>query len=202
MVRWAAIRWLREQQDMLTGFPKTFAQLMAGSVLISTVALAPLPASTQTPGDVVVIGDSPREWSEFQSYWNQLLNLNAPAAPVQSGGPSLTQGEDPQVLAANLKKNLQVSKLRLDPIIRLNGSSMAAGSLTNKNKAAVTVSSINFEILDGSGKMIQTGSAAPQPSTLAPGQTVTFQEQLLTVPADGGYKIRLTSDPFVIQGGV
>ncbi|MGB7413595.1 MAG: FxLYD domain-containing protein [Thermosynechococcaceae cyanobacterium] len=187
---------------MLTGFPKTLTRLMVGSALMSTVALAPLFANAQTPGDVVVIGDSPREWSDFQSYWNQLINLNAPAAPAQSGSPALAGGEDPQLLAAKLKKNLQVSKLRLDPIIRLNGSSMSAGTLTNKNKESVTVSSINFEIVDGSGKLLQTGSAAPQPATLAPGQTVTFQEQLLTVPADGGYKIRLTNDPFVVQGGV
>ena len=189
---------------MLTGFPNILSRLMVGSVLVSTVALSPLTARAQTPGDVVVIGDSPNEWSDFRSYWNQLLDLNAPSAPetAASGGQSAVQGEDPAALAQKLKKNLRVSKLRLDPIIRLNGSSMAAGSLTNGNKKPVTVSSVNFEIIDSSGKLLQTGSAAPQPATLAPGQTVTFQQQLLTVPADGGYKIRLSSDAFAVQGGV
>lgn len=189
---------------MLTGFPNTLGRLLVGSVLISTVALAPQAARTQTPGDIVVIGNSPLEWSEFQSYWTQLLNLNAPSAPAETQSSSApgAQGEDPQVLAKKLKKNLRVSKLRLDPIIRLNGSSLAAGSLTNGNKEAVTVSSVNFEIVDSSGNLVQTGSAAPQPSTLAPGQTVTFQAELLTVPADAGHKIRLSSDAFVVQGGV
>lgn len=193
---------------MLTGFSNTFTRLMVGSVLVSTVALAPLVGRAQTAGDIVVIGDSPREWSQFQSYWNRLLNLSAPSAPAaapqsgQAGPSSLESAEDPQVLAQKLKKNLKVSKLRLDPIIRLNGSSMAAGSLTNKNKESVTVASINFEIVDDRGNLIQTGSASPQPTTLAPGQTVTFQRQLLTVPADAGYKIRLSGDPFVVQGGV
>ncbi len=177
---------------------------MVGSMLVSTVALIPQAARTQTPGDIVVIGDSPLEWSEFQSRWNQLLNLSAPSAPAasQSGGEPVAQGEDPQVLAKKLKKNLRVSNLRLDPIIRLNGSSVAAGSLTNGNKESVTVSSVNFEIIGDRGKLIQTGSASPQPSTLAPGQTVTFQAELLTVPADAGYKIKLSSDAFVVQGGV
>jgi hypothetical protein len=186
---------------MLTGFPTILSRLMVGSVLVSTVALAPQAARTQTPGDIVVIGDSPLEWSEFQSYWNQLLNLNGPSAPVeevQSSGGS----EDPQALAQKLKKNLRVSKLRLDPIIRLNGSSVAAGSLTNGNKESVTVASVNFEVIDTSGKLVQTGSAAPQPTTLAPGQTVTFQAELLTVPPDAGYTVRLSSDAFVVQGGV
>ncbi|PZD73937.1 hypothetical protein C1752_01754 [Acaryochloris thomasi RCC1774] len=188
---------------MLTGFPNILSRLLVGSVLVSTVALAPQAARTQTPGDIVVIGDSPLEWSEFQSYWTQLLNLNAPSAPAETQtAASGAQGEDPQALAKKLEKNLRVSKLRLDPIIRLNGSSLAAGSLTNGNKEAVTVASVNFEIIDSSGQLVQTGSAAPQPSTLAPGQTVTFQAELLTVPADAGYKIRLSSDAFVVQGGV
>jgi hypothetical protein len=187
---------------MLTGFPTILSRLMVGSMLVSTVALAPQAARTQTPGDIVVIGDSPLEWSEFQSYWNQLLNLNGPSAPVEVQSSSSSGSADPQALAQKLKKNLQVSKLRLEPIIRLNGSSVAAGSLTNGNKESVTVSSVNFEVIDASGKLVQTGSAAPQPATLAPGQTVTFQAELLTVPPDAGYKVRLASDAFVVQGGV
>ena len=104
-------------------------------------------------------------------------------------------------MAQELSKNLRVSNLRLEFIIQLSGSSLVTGTLTNGNPEPVTVAGVNFEVLDSRGKIAQTGSAKPEPATVAPGGSVTFQKQLLTIPPDGGYQVRLTKNPFVIQGG-
>ena len=183
-------------------------RLLVGSVLTSTAVVATLPGHTQSAGDVIQIGGSASEQARFEAYWNQLLNLNGPseaesADTADASNASFSESDvDPQVLAKKLSKNLKVSNLRLVPIIRLNGSSEVQGTLSNRNKQSVTVSGVNFEVLDGGGNLVQTGSAVPSPSTLSPGQSVTFKAQLLTVPAGGNYKIRLTNPAFNVQGGV
>ncbi len=195
---------------------------MAISAML-VAAIAAIPARAQSPGDIVVIGNSPTEWAQFQSYWNQLLQLSQPVppAPSQPGAalpppsspdasspasgldPNAALPElDPQARQEDLIQNLRVNSLRLVPIIRLNGSSEVMGNLTNNNREAVTVSSVNFEVLDRQGQLVQTGSAVPEPATVAPGQTVTFKATLLTVPPDAGFRVRLASSPYLIQGGI
>lgn len=193
---------------MLTSSRRWLMRLLAGSVVTSTALVATLPGYTQSAGDVIQIGGSSSEQARFRDYWQQLMNLNgSPEAETDSqestSSESFSESDvDPQVLAQKLSKNLKVSNLRLVPIIRLNGSSEVQGTLRNGNKESVTVSGVNFEVLDGSGGLVQTGSAVPSPSTLAPGQSVTFKAELLTVPAGGNYKVRLTKPAFNIQGGV
>ncbi|KAI9133818.1 FxLYD domain-containing protein [Acaryochloris sp. CCMEE 5410] len=191
---------------MLTSSRRWLTRLLIGSVMTSTALVATLPGHTQSAGDVIQIGGSASEQSRFQNYWQRLMNLNSPPETEESADSATSSFEesdvDPQVLAKQLSKNLRVSNLRLVPIIRLNGSSEVQGTLTNGNKKSVTVSSVNFEVVDGTGKLVQTGSAVPAPSTLSAGQSVTFKAQLLTVPAGGNYKVRLTKPAFNIQGGV
>lgn len=191
---------------MLTSSRRWLTRLLIGSVMTSTALVATLPGHTQSAGDVIQIGGSASEQSRFQNYWQRLMNLNSPPETEESADSATSSFEesdvDPQVLAKQLSKNLRVSNLRLAPIIRLNGSSEVQGTLTNGNKKSVTVSSVNFEVVDGTGKLVQTGSAVPAPSTLSAGQSVTFKAQLLTVPAGGNYKVRLTKPAFNIQGGV
>ncbi|NJM64522.1 MAG: hypothetical protein HC851_02060 [Acaryochloris sp. RU_4_1] len=193
---------------MVTSSRRWVVRLLVGSVLMSTTGVVALPGHTQSAGDVIQIGGSTAEQAQFQDYWNQLMNLNKPPETESTdagdpSSPSLSESDvDPQVLAKKLSKNLRVSNLRLVPIIKLNGSSEVQGTLTNGNQQSVTVSGVNFEVLDANGKLVQTGSAVPSPSTLAAGQSVTFKAQLLTVPAGGNYKVRLTQPAFNIQGGV
>lgn len=191
---------------MLTSSRRWLKRLLIGSVMTSTALVATLPGHTQSAGDVIQIGGSASEQSRFQNYWQRLMNLNSPPETEESADSATSSFEesdvDPQVLAKQLSKNLRVSNLRLAPIIRLNGSSEVQGTLTNGNKKSVTVSSVNFEVVDGTGKLVQTGSAVPAPSTLSAGQSVTFKAQLLTVPASSNYKVRLTKPAFNIQGGV
>jgi hypothetical protein len=193
---------------MVTPSRHWIVRLLVGSVLISTTGVVALPGHTQSAGDVIQIGGSATEQAQFQEYWNQLMNLNKPPETESmdasdASSSSLSESDvDPQVLAKKLSKNLKVSNLRLVPIIKLNGSSEVQGTLTNGNQQSVTVSGVNFEVLDGSGKLVQTGSAVPSPSTLAPGQSVTIKAELKTVPATGNYTVRLTQPAFNIQGGV
>jgi hypothetical protein len=190
---------------MWMGFRHSNWKAIVGAVLLSSVASFPLVSQAQSPGDVIRIG-SPTQWNQFESYWNQLLNLSGPQTPASpdlgSADPSAATSTDPQVLERTLAKNLRVSNLRLAPIVRLNGSSNLMGSITNRNSKAVTVSSINLEVVDANGKLVQTNSVTPEPATIPPGATVTFQRELLTVPADGGYRVRLSKTPFSLQGGV
>ncbi|WP_299490294.1 FxLYD domain-containing protein [Acaryochloris sp. IP29b_bin.137] len=193
---------------MLTSSRRWLTRLLVGSVVTSTALVATFPGHTQSAGDVIQIGGSASEQVRFRNYWQELMNLNGPAesdtdATAESSGSSFEESDvDPQALAQKLSKNLKVSNLRLVPIIRLNGSSEVQGTLKNGNKESVTVTGVNFEVLDGSGDLVQTGSAVPSPSTLSPGQSVTFKAELLTVPAGGNYKVRLTKPAFNIQGGV
>jgi hypothetical protein len=192
---------------MLIGFRRSNWKLLAGTVLIATVTSLPLTSRAQSPGDVIRIGN-PGQWSQFESYWNQLLNLGGPKTPPASadasaGTPATATATDPQVLERNLARNLRVSGLKLLPILKLNGSSQLMGSITNRNSKPVTVSSVNLEIFNAEGAMVQTASAVPQPATIPAGATVTFVQELLTVPADSGYRVRLSrTSPFSIQGGV
>lgn len=186
-------------------YRQMLAQVAIAPVLAAALALTATGSQAQSAGDVVVIGNSPAQWSALEAYWNQLLNLNAPPAPAavptspdQALGPAI----DPQLLQQQLASRLRVSNLRLEPIIKLNGSSQLMGVLTNSNPTPVTVSGVNFEILDSNGNLIQTGSATPEPTTLVPGQSVTFKAELLTIPPDGGFRARLAPFPYVIQGGV
>ena len=177
-------------------------------VVASAAALAavfPGISLAQSPGDLIRIGSSPAQWNQFESYWNQLINLNGSkttAAEDPQSGSSTQTAVDPQILQKGLIRNLRISGLRLAPIIKLNGSSQLTGSITNGNRKAVTVASINFAIYDGSGNLIQTSSATPEPSTIAPGATVTFQRELPTVPPNPGYSIRLVNPAVTLQGGV
>ncbi|MGF1602346.1 MAG: FxLYD domain-containing protein [Thermosynechococcaceae cyanobacterium] len=155
------------------------------------------PTLAQSTADIVRIGGSPQEWRDSQSYWNRLIDLSNQAvqdSPVRN----VSRVENTQAEVEKIIKNLKIEDLFLEPIIKLNGSSQVFGALTNRNKRPVTVTGINFEILDEDGYLIQTGSAQPEPSTLAPGQTVTFSRVLLTVPPDAGYEVKLSEPIFVI----
>ena len=157
------------------------------------------------PGDIVVIGDSPNEWSRYRSFWLDLIQVSTPTESTGPSGESFSQSDEepsPEVLEAKLKKNLVVSNLKVKPILKLNGSSQVEGSLTNRNKKVVNVASVGFEILDGNGNLVRTGEARPQPSNVSPGQTVTFTTDLLGLATESSYKVRLTKSPFVLRGGV
>jgi hypothetical protein len=192
---------------MLMGFRRSNWKLMAGTILIATATNLPLTSRAQSPGDVIRIGN-PGQWSQFESYWNQLINLSAPKTPPDSadsssGTPATATATDPQILERNLIRNLRVSDLRLQPILKLNGSSNLMGRITNRNSKPVTVTSVNVEIFNADGVMVQTAAAVPQPATIPAGSTVTFTQELLTIPADSGYRVRLSRvSPFSIQGGI
>lgn len=188
------------------------------SVFVSAISV-PLPTKAQSPGDVVTVGNSSLQWQQMRAYWDQLLNLNGPQYRPNALEPKLDQpgqssfdpvaqpgldqsATNPQMLEQQLMRNLRVTGLRLNPIIKLNGSSEVLGVLTNGNRTSVTVSGVNFEVYDANGALIQTGSATPTPATIAPGQSVTFKATLLTILPDAGNRVRLARNPFVLQGGV
>ncbi len=184
-------------------------RILCFGVISMTILGAVFPANAQykgQQGDIVVIGNSPSEWSKFNNYWKQLLQQNTPNTPAQpevASAESLSGGaEDPEVLKTKLIKNLAVSGLKLQPILKLNGSSQLIGNLSNGNSESVTVSAVNFEVVDKTGKFVQSGSAKPEPATLAPGQMVTFKADLLGLVADPSYRVKLAPAPFSIQGGV
>ncbi|MGB7416943.1 MAG: FxLYD domain-containing protein [Thermosynechococcaceae cyanobacterium] len=177
------------------------AKIIAIATLQCTLALLSVSAAgsvlAQSTADIVRIGGSPQEWRDSQSYWNRLIDLSNQAAqsrPARSVG----RVDDAQAELDKNDKNLKIEELFLEPIIKHNGSSQVFGAITNRNKQSVTVTGINFEILDEDGYLIQTGSAQPEPNTLAPGQTVTFSRVLLTVPPDAGYQVKLSEPTFVI----
>ncbi|WP_404784859.1 FxLYD domain-containing protein [Altericista sp. CCNU0014] len=164
----------------------------------------PLVSRAQSPGDIIRIG-TPGQWSQYESYWNQLINLGAASKTKSeaSGTDATATATDPQVLEKQIARKLRVSNLQLSPILGLPGSSQLMGKITNNNAKAVTVSGVNVDILKSNGELAQTASARPQPATIPPGGTVTFSEQLLTVPADSGFQARLSrSTPFTIEGGI
>jgi hypothetical protein len=179
------------------------SRVVCGPLCLSLLALSALPGQTQSAGDVVVIGNSPGQWSQNQFHWNQLLELSGAKAKQPTPNPVGDQAAaNPQAIEKQLLSGIQVSGIQLKPIIQLPGSSQLMGTLTNGNSQPVTISAVNFKIVDANGKFLQSGTAVPQPSTVAPGQSVTFQTTLTTVPADSGAKAMLTNPPVALQGGV
>jgi hypothetical protein len=155
-------------------------------------------ASTRVLGqeEVVILGDSPAQQQYFRTYWEQLRNIGGAAAPEQQ--LSQPPVRNSRLRSQLLQKNLRVRDLRLERIIKLNGSSELMGILTNRNRDPVTVLSVNYQIFDAFGELVQTGSATPEPSTIGPGQSVTFSRTLWTVPVDGEYKIQLAKPAFTL----
>lgn len=168
-------------------------------------AIAPLPALAQrAAGDIVIIGNSPYDWGRNQRYWNHLLNLSgATAAASAPMTPDNGQEEvDPKVLEQRLLRNIRVGQPQLQPVLKLPGSSVVTGTVTNNNRQPVTIQSINYEVVGANGQILQTGAATPEPATIGPGQTVTYQQMLPTVPADIGARVRLSQPAVLLQGGV
>ncbi|BAY51389.1 hypothetical protein NIES2134_110230 [Thermostichus vulcanus NIES-2134] len=187
---------------MLKRYRLPFPLWLTSIVLLG--AIAPLPALAQrAAGDIVIIGNSPSEWGRNQRYWNHLLNLSgaaaAASAPTTPGAP---QEVDPKVLEQQLLGNIRVSQPQLEPVIRLPGSSVVKGTVTNNNRQPVTIQSINYEVVGPDGQVLQTGAVTPEPATVGPGQTVTYQQMLPTVPADIGAQVRLMQPAVQLQGGV
>ena len=182
-------------------------QVWLSALLLPFVLSLPIASRAQSPGDVIQIGNSPAQWSQYRDYWNQLLNLGkppaAPEAPANPGSADPTSTDqakvDPAVLEKKLAQNLRVSNVRLQRIIKLNGSSQLTGNITNRNSKPVTVNSVNLEVIGPNGALAQTVAATPEPTTIPAGATVTFQRDLPTVSVDGGYKVRLSKTPFSIQ---
>jgi hypothetical protein len=185
---------------MLTSRPPRRVAMVLGALCLTIVPLIST-AKAQTVGDVVVIGTSPDQQAALQDYWNQLMGLRTPQGIAE---PSPTPLEaiptpNPQQLEQVLLRNVRVSLPELRPIIGLRGSSQVRGTVTNGNSQAITVTAINYEIVDNAGNLLETGSAVPQPSTVAPGQTVTFSEDLLATSVFGK-RVRLAQPPVVLQG--
>lgn len=177
---------------------RAITQMGLGLALITTPNLVSPTALAQSAEDIIQIGGSSNEQQYYRSYWNELVELGSQAAQTQQPQQASRVENDPQANLEKIIRNLDIRELVLEPIIRLNGSSQVFGILVNKNPVPVTVSGINFEVLDADGYLIQTGSVQPEPSTLAPGQVVTFTRVLLTVPPDAGYELKLLDPTFVI----
>ena len=189
---------------------RNISKLFLGLGVIATTQLSLVTSSLAQyqghEGDIVVIGESQEEWSRFRSYWLNLLQVST-SAPDTSGetGETTTaaaSGPSTEELEATLKQNLAVSGLKFKTIRGIRGSSQVIGTLTNNNKKSVTVASVSFEIIDKKGNLVQSGAATPQPSTLNPGQSVTFSKDFFGLSASPGHKVRLTQSPFVVRGGV
>jgi hypothetical protein len=190
----------------MLGFRKSNWKWFASSVLFTAMMGFPLLTWAQASRNVIRIG-SPSEWKQNESYWNQLIKSGSskPASDAtgKAGVGSTGNAADPKITEQKSIENLRVSNLRLVPIIKLNGSSQVMGMITNANRKAVTVSSVNLEVLDSFGNLILTSAPTPEPSTIPAGETVTFQKQLYTVPADDGFQVRLSrSNPFTMGGGI
>ncbi len=156
-------------------------------------------------GDIVIIGNSPYSWGRNQSYWNHLLNLagaTGSTAAREADATGDSAAADPKVIEQQLLRNIRVGEPRLQPVLKLPGSSEVTGTVTNNNREPVTIQSINFEVVGADGRLIQTGAAVPEPATIGPGQTVTYQQFLPTVPSDVGARVRLGRPPVLLQGGV
>jgi uncharacterized protein YcfL len=168
----------------------------------SFVAGIALPVWAQAAGDIVVVGNSPSQWGRNQSHWNQLMGLTRPKPSAKGETPGTGASGDPAALQQEMIGNVRVSDIAIQPIIGRSGSSVVAGKVTNNNRKPVTVTSVNFQVFDANGKMLQTEAASPRPATIAPGQSVTFQEVLPTVPADVGATVKVSDPAVTIQGGV
>ncbi|WP_299487352.1 FxLYD domain-containing protein [Acaryochloris sp. IP29b_bin.137] len=175
--------------------------ILAIKILLSAIAILPIavPTTTNAAEDIVIIGETAAQKQRFQTYWQQLLNLNQAAerAKPKPQAQSLQAAREKKL--EKITHNLYVEDIGLDYIIQLNGSSQLSGILTNRNDIPVTVLAVNYEILDRSGYLLQTGSAQPKPSTIAPGQSVTFADTLWTIDPDEGYEVRLLDPPFQVS---
>jgi hypothetical protein len=194
-----------ELYNMFLKFYKTSWKWLTGVLVLSVAMNFSTSSSAQRSGDIIRIG-APSEWNQYESYWKQLIKDRDKRPLEEVTGKTennLTPNEaDSKVLEEALIKNLRVSDLRLVPIIKLNGSSLVTGKIRNNNTKAITVYSINLEVLDSFGNLVQTSAPSPEPSTIGPGQTVTFQRELYTVPFDSGYQVRLSrNNPFSINSG-
>ncbi|MEO0374566.1 MAG: FxLYD domain-containing protein [Cyanobacteria bacterium P01_A01_bin.17] len=181
------------------GRSRAIARISVGLALIAVPNL--IAPATQAQEDIIQIGGSPDEQQYYRSYWNDLVELGSQASQERQPQETSRVEADPESDLEKIVRNLDIRELVLEPIIRLNGSSQVFGILVNKNPEPVTVSAINFEVLDEDGNLLQTGSAQPEPSTLAPGQVVTFTKVLLTIPPDAGYEVTLSEPTFVIAPG-
>lgn len=180
----------------------TGGKLFLGLGVMAVPLLGLTSVAQNTPGDIVVVGNSPTQWGMNQAMWNQLLNLSG-AGPMAASPDALGPNEeDPKVIEQRLLQNIRVGRPSLQPVIKLPGSSEVVGSVTNSNREPVTIQSINFEVLARDGSILQTGSAIPEPATLGAGQTATYQRFLPTVPSDVGATVRLINPSVIIQGGV
>lgn len=182
----------------------TGGKICLGLGVMAVPFLSLASVAQNAPGDIVVVGNSPAQWGMNQAMWNQLLNLTAPMPMAASPDGSLGEGqeEDPKEVEARLLRNIRVGSPRLQPVIKLPGSSEVVGSVTNGNREPVTIRSVNFEVIGRDGAILQTGSAVPEPATVGPGQTVTYQQFLPTVPSDIGARVRLITPSVFLQGGV
>lgn len=172
--------------------------------LLSLLTMFPLalPAVAQAEQDIVIIGETAEQKQQFQSYWQQLINLNQAAErarPRSAVQPKYAARDDRDLKLQKILRNLKVEDIDLDYIIQLNGSSHLSGILTNENDQPVTVIAVNYEILDRRGNLLQTGSAQPKPSTIGPGQSVTFADTLWTIAPDEAYEVRLLDPTFQVS---
>lgn len=223
--RQAPKAWGQEKSPARLSSRKMSLTLISlGAALVSLPAQAQFAPSNPNE-TVIIIGDSPDQWEFYRNYWDELMLQRRPI-PVGEPPSSRFQGNSfqqdtevqdgsgfpgrsgevpiPPPLASNadtkaLSQNLLVRNLRLNPIIKLNGSSQLFGVLTNRNNVPVIVSGVNFEIRDRRGVILQTGTARPAPSLLVPGQSVTFSETLITVPPDIGAQVRLINPAFILS---
>lgn len=177
--------------------PTVLAKMLLS--LLMALPLAALPAVAQSEQDIVIIGETAEQRQRFQAYWQRLLNLSQAAERARPQPQVQPQYVAREAKLEEILRNLYVSDIGLDYIIQLNGSSQLSGILTNANDIPVTVIAVNYEILDRRGNLLQTGSAQPEPSTIAPGQSVTFSDTLWTIAPDAGYEVRLLDPPFQIS---
>lgn len=157
--------------------------------------------------DVVRIG-SPSEWSQYESYWQRLIDSANSSRQPSDFNPRGSNPLSPHRLESlaeeqKIIRNLRISGLKLLPFRWYSRTTQVVGKITNWNNQPVTVTGINFEIRDVWGNLIQTNAAIPEPETIPPGTTVTFQRRLLLLPRVGGYEVRLMrSNPLTIRNRV
>jgi hypothetical protein len=172
---------------------------LGGSMFAPSQAQVFLPESQ---ADTIIIGNSPEEWSYYSGYWQQLMDLRPkPVDPISEkvdSQESLNPQTDPAYLLA-LSKKVVVNNLRQEKISRRFGTSQIVGTLTNHNKEPVVIQGVNFEIRSSTGELLQTGTAVPQPKVLAPGQTVTFSQTLLSIPINRRFQLKLLDPAVALQ---
>ncbi len=107
---------------MSTHFLSIMIRIAIASMLAPMIAAMPIPTKAQSAGGIVILGNSPEQQARFQSYWYELLKLNAPKtqSDEQSFAPAAL---NPQLLEKEIMRNLSVSGLQLKPVIGLGGSS-------------------------------------------------------------------------------